>query len=121
MLMHLRSLKCSQQSCVQATLEQEQAEKAGVSEKAKELQEQLEAAQNDLKDERETAAALGEQLIDLSHNLESAQKDYELAANRAATLQKGVLLALSKCKPQQALQVWALEALRIRQVPYFLQ
>jgi septal ring factor EnvC (AmiA/AmiB activator) len=76
---------------LQATLQQEQAEKADFSERARGLQDQLDEARNDLKDERESASALGEQVIDVSRDLESSRKDYELAANRAASLRKGLL------------------------------
>jgi septal ring factor EnvC (AmiA/AmiB activator) len=82
---------CPPFAALQAILQQEQAEKADFSERARGLQDQLDEARNDLKDEQESASALGEQLIDVSRDLESSRKDYELAANRAASLRKGVL------------------------------
>ena len=74
---------------MQKSLRQEQAALSAVSDKAAKLKVELGEAQSDLADEQDNASALAEQVVALTDQLESSQKDYDLAAARAAGLQKG--------------------------------
>lgn len=79
---------------MQESLRQEQAAFLEASDRASQLKSELAEAQGELQDEQESAAALGEEVVSLTAQLESSQKDYDLAATRAAGLQKGARLEL---------------------------